>query len=529
MYYKTISLSILSAILLILSFPKPNLEILAWFALVPWIFALQGQKSKQAFFLSYLVGIVFFAGIVYWINYVSILGFVVLVLYLALYFAIFGWIFSQIFSESLAKSNLLFIPSIWVVLEYIRSHLFSGFGWALLGYSQYRNLSIIQISDITGSYGVSFLIVLVNIGIWQMLRAFFNSRGISILRLHPAEKSLKYFRCSFPLYWAFYPLLSVFLILGYGHVRLNQPVEGEDIKVAVVQGNIPQKIKWDLSKRDFILEKYTQLTEDTLSQHPQIIIWPETSVPGYLENESELFFKVSSLSKQIFPAYLLVGTPHQGVEQKVFNSATLLYQGKVSQRYQKLHLVPFGEFIPWPGIFSRFSFASLIGDFTAGSDYTVFSISNIQAKIKLSALICFEDVFAHLARRFVQKGAQFLVNITNDAWFGDSAEPEQHLQASVFRAVENKVNVVRAANTGISCFINPWGDILARVANEAGRDVLIAGKKIQQLRIASIPTFYSAWGDVFTCLCLAIVFFKFASEVFFKFASEGKRLIKKNR
>ncbi|MBU4140836.1 MAG: apolipoprotein N-acyltransferase [Candidatus Omnitrophica bacterium] len=506
-YQKSVLLCLLSAILLILSFPKPNLGFLAWFALVPWLFALRGQRPLRAFFLSYLVGLVFFSGIVYWVNYVSSLGFTVLVLYLALYFAVFGLVFSTVNCQ-LSTVNCFLIPCIWVSLEYIRSHLFTGFSWALLGYSQYRILPVIQISDITGAYGVSFLLVLVNVAIWRILspslRAKRSNPFLRLLRRQKSNHRASRNDSASPIYWALCPLLFVILALTYGYFKLSQPARGQSIKVAVVQGNIPQRMKWDPDARDFILEKYSRLTETAALNRPDIIIWPETSVPGYLEDEPELLKEISSLSGRVSPAYLLVGTPQQGRNRTLYNSATLLFQGKSIKRYDKLHLVPFGEFIPWPVLFSRFSFAGLVGNFSRGEDYTVFSLSQTKPKIKFSALICFEDVFGYLARRFVQKGAQILVNMTNDAWFEDSSEPEQHLQASVLRAVENRVNVVRSANTGVSCFIDPQGKILSRVTDSAGRDVLVEGEKTQELKIVSAPGFYTAFGDIFAWLCLIL-------------------------
>jgi apolipoprotein N-acyltransferase len=488
-------LSLLSAGLLILAFPGPDLGFLSWVALVPWFFALRKQKPKSAFFLSWLVGLIFFSGIIYWVNYVTSLGFTLLVLYLGLYFAVFGLVFSINSKQSTLKS-LFLIPCLWVGLEYIRSHVFTGFGWALLGYSQYRYLPVIQISDITGAYGVSFLIVLVNAGIYYAT----------------GKSQVKKYRFLIPVF------LLTALFLGYGWFKTGQQPGGKNIKVSVIQGNIPQVMKWDPDARDFILERYLQLTEEAASEQPELIIWPETSVPGYLENEKALLKKLKALSKKVSPSSLLLGTPHID-ERKIFNSATLMSKGEVIKRYDKVHLVPFGEFVPLPRIFSRFAFASLIGGFTPGEEYTVFSLSDEkgdrllfteepESKSSLSpfsVLICFEDVVAPLAGRFVRSGAQFLVNMTNDAWFGDSSEPRQHLQASVFRAVENRVNVVRSANTGISCFINPRGRILAEVSDASGRDVCVEGEKTQELTISSPASIYTRFGDVFAWVCLLMV------------------------
>ncbi|MCQ9208749.1 MAG: apolipoprotein N-acyltransferase, partial [Omnitrophica bacterium] len=235
---KPIIFSILSAVLLIVAYPKADLGFLAWFALVPWLFALQKEKPWRAFSLSYLAGLVFFGGILYWISYVSFLGFIVLIAYLALYFAVFGLISSfLIVSGRRSLFNLFLIPCAWVILEYIRSHLFTGFGWAMLGYSQYRNLAIIQISDITGAYGVSFLLVLVNVAIWQIVREILGSRlenSDFMVKILPALICL---------------LFSITITLCYGYFRLSQRLESQYIRVAVVQGNIPQKMKWDPAAR----------------------------------------------------------------------------------------------------------------------------------------------------------------------------------------------------------------------------------------------------------------------------------------
>lgn len=479
-------LIILSAVLLILSFPKAEFSFLPWIALVPWFLALRKQKPKNTFLLSYLMGLVFFSGTIYWLNYVTGLGFTILVCYLALYFAIFGLAFSTVIDTRRRTWRTgLIVACVWVSLEYVRAHLFTGFGWALLGYSQYSFLPIIQISDITGAYGVSFLIVLVNVCVFQLIE----------------KCRMKNAKCKIVLP-VFYAVLVISAMLGYGYFRLNQPVRGQKIKVAVVQGNIPQQMKWDPKARDEILEQYSFLTKVGNLDRPHLIIWPETSVPGYLENEPELLNEIASLSVDISPSYLLVGTPHLTKENELYNSASLLFSGDIKARYDKLHLVPFGEFLPFRKFFSRFSFAQLITDFSPGREYTVFSTDEHPLKIKFSVLICFEDTVSRLARKFRLGGADFLINMTNDAWFSASSEPYQHVQASVFRAVENRMNVVRSANTGVSCFIDPYGQITNRVKDDAGRDIFIEGIETKELEIGFGYSFYTKFGDIFAWCCL---------------------------
>jgi len=479
-----IILSILSSVLLILCFPKVDFGFLAWIALVPWFLSLRRQKPKNAFLLSYLAGLVFFSGTLYWVNYVTSLGFSILVFSLAFYFGIFGLVFSIKYKHS-NIAFLISISSFWVVLEYIRSHLFTGFSWALLGYSQYLNLPVIQFSDITGAYGVSFLLVLVNVGIFQVIDNYHKKVLI--------KKVL--FIC----------LSTLILTLTYGYCKLHQPLNGQKVKIATVQGNIPQKMKWDPQARDYILEQYTFLTEMVSFDDPDLIIWPETSVPGFLEEDLDLLDEIISLSQDIYPTYLLVGNPFVEGRSSLYNNATLLLDDNLIRRYSKVHLVPFGEFMPLPWIFSYFPSSNLIGNFTHGDEYTVFSLSREHQELKFSVLICFEDIFGHLARRFTRGGARFLVNMTNDAWFENSSEPHQHLQASVFRAVENRVNLVRSANTGVSCFIDPKGNIISRVSDDSGCEVMVEGIGSEELEIAPFFSFYTVFGDIFAWLCIVSI------------------------
>ncbi|MFA6142184.1 MAG: apolipoprotein N-acyltransferase [Candidatus Omnitrophota bacterium] len=495
---KRIALIALSAFLLILSFPNFNLEFLAWFALIPLFFAVDNQKPLRAFALSYICGSLFFLGTVYWLIHVTLPGMVAVALYLALYFGLFGLIAS--YSLRLKPHHsLIFVPAAWVALELARSHFLTGFGWNLLAHSQSYTPVAIQIADIFGAYGVSFLIILVNIGIF-----------IAIKQSQKKENALTYFMIV---------LFVIYLAFAYGTFRLKNIFTGENLRVAIVQGNIPQTKKWDAAFREEILSKYERLTREAAAQKPDIIVWPETSVPGFLESEEDLLGRITNLSRDI-AIPLLVGTPREDAvsREAYYNSAVLLYKdGKIAKRYDKLHLVPFGEYVPFRKVFSFVeNFApSPIGDFKAGSDYTVFNFF-IERKsggdktrlkfiknVKFSCLICFEDIFPDMTRRFVNNGALFLVNMTNDAWFGRTNAPYQHAQNSIFRAVENRVNVVRAANTGYSCFIDQKGRVIAQVG-EPGRRIFTDGYKICDIVLTKTRTFYTVYGDLFAYLCVII-------------------------
>jgi apolipoprotein N-acyltransferase len=488
---------LLSAALLILAYPGFNLGLLAWAALIPLFFSLEDKKPGQRFITGYVFGVIFFSGILYWLVNVTVPGAIVLVALLAFAPALFCFLFTK----HNARYATLMIPSAWVLTEYLRSHLFTGFPWALLAYSQSFNLPVIQIADITGPYGVSFLIVLVNLGIYLVFK-----------------KTPKRF------YALFFILILFGSVLIYGQNRMRQVFPAKSLKVAIIQGNIPQNQKWDPRHREFIIDKYISLTERALDEDPALVIWPETSVPGYLEGEADLRGKVTGLAR-FGKTNLLAGTlREEDRNPKIFNSATLISEkGKVLKSYDKIHLVPFGEFVPFENAiyWLRNIIDKPIGDFERGGEFTVFDFRRHSAIFepagihkttefhKFSALICFEDIFPDLARNFVKRGAKFLVNITNDAWFGKTSAPYQHMQGSIFRAVENRVPVLRAANTGVSCIIDHTGRV-TKYVRSAGRETFVDGYVVGIIRPVFVKTIYTRFGDVFSWICIAVALFGFA-------------------
>ncbi|MFH1856789.1 MAG: apolipoprotein N-acyltransferase [Candidatus Omnitrophota bacterium] len=495
-------LSIFSGLILALSFPRAEQSLFAWFGFVFLFKVLKKVPScRKAFLFSYLCGLIFFSVVTYWIVYVSFIGAFVFFLYLALYFGIFGagvkWVEDK-FDNVIIKVFL--IASLWTALEFIRSYVFSGFGWALLGYSQCKNVKLIQIADITGAYGISFLIVFVNVVIFYLhdITSVFN-RLNETLALKNMKNKVEFFA----------PRVIIFLLalgfiwgsLKYGNERIeNFKARKEDLlKVSVVQGNIPQEIKWDNVSTDLILDKYEKLSGMAAFDKPEVIIWPETALPGYL-NEKALRQKVSRLSISIATP-LLIGAPRFLEDEDVyFNSAVFFdKKGEIAGIYDKLHLVPFGEYLPFRRILSPLTFFYPIADFSGGKKYHLFEIKNV----RFGTLICFEDVFDNLTRNFIKEGADFMVNITNDAWFKESSEPYQHNQALVFRAVENKISAVRAGNTGQSLFIEPTGVIKARLVNMNNEDIFIDGFLTDNPSRGMMPTFFTKYGNVFAYACAA--------------------------
>jgi len=471
-------LVILSAVLLVISYPQMDCWPLAWVALVPFFFALDGKNARSAFGSGYACGFLFFAGTLGWFIYVTYIGAFLFIAYLSLYFAVFAVAF--VFFRRLPLMPRLFtLSAVWVALEFIRGHALSGFGWVSLGHSQYKNYLLIQIADVTGVYGVSFLVILVNLLVFESLRSVDDIRRIRRTQIIVT--------------------LLVCLVLGYGiadaaHLRAYGQVE-----VGVVQPDIPQSLKWDPRLKGRIVERTIRLTRALGAQKPDIIVWPETSLPGILWESPALFEEIKKTARDM-QTPILMGTIIQEGEEKYYNSAVLVSaDGEMAGHYDKVHLVPFGEYLPlrpWLGFVNRFIG---LADFTPGREYTLLPAGR-QHK-KFGVLICFEDTLPYLCRAFTNAGAQFLVNITNDAWFEDTKEPFLHMQAAVFGAVENKRALVRAANTGVSAFIDPFGRVIGAVQNERGKKTFVAGTAVAALPLVNQRTVYTKYGDVFTMFC----------------------------
>jgi len=500
---KELSFCFFSALLLVFSFPTIDFWLFAWFAFVPLFFALEHKSKTKAFFLAYFTGIIFWSVTIYWLVHVTLLGTVILILYLSLYFGFFGLIIASVNSE-LRTPNLVFIPSLWVLLEYVRGHLFTGFPWALLGYSQYLNLPIIQIADITGAWGVSFLVMMVNVVIYS----------VSGYRLAVSGIKIKYILL---------PILCLATALIYGFYKLSRAPRTQhpaSVRISVVQGNISQELKWDPLARDYIVEKYTRLTKEASKENPDLIIWPEAANPDVWGLDLVGLEEFSSLTKKIKIPLLLGAVVEDG--EQYFNSALLIDAGgKMISRYDKLHLVPFGEYIPLRRMLPFLETIVPIGDISAGREYTIFKITNPKSQIpnksqitnfkvtnNFGVLICFEDLFPELSRQFIKKGAHFLVNITNDAWYKKTPASYQHFQASVLRAVENRAFLVRSANTGVSGFIGPNGKIISLVRDEFGKNIFVDGYQTQEVAMAQeSPPFYTVYGDVFIFLLFVFSIF----------------------
>ncbi len=481
-------LVVLCAVLLVISYPQMDWGPLAWVALVPFFFALDGKNARCAFGSGYVCGFLFFAGTLGWFVYVTYPGALLLIAYLSLYFAVFAATF--IFFRRLGLVPRLFtLSAVWVALEFIRAHALSGFGWVSLGHSQYKNYLLIQIADVTGVYGVSFLVILVNLLIFESIKFLSFPKASHTFGGDSREIRRAQIMVT----------LLVCLVLGYGIADTAHTRAYGQVKVGVVQPDIPQSLKWDPRLKNKIVERNIRLTRTLSAQKPDIIIWPETSLPGILGESPELFEQIKKTARDMRTP-ILIGTIVQEGEEKYYNSAVLVSaDGEMTGRYDKIHLVPFGEYLPLRPVLGFINRFIGMGDFTPGREYTLFSAGREQKKF--GALICFEDTLPYLRRGFTNAGAQFLVNITNDAWFEDTKAPFLHLQASVFGAVENKRALVRAANTGLSAFIDPFGRVIGAVQNERGKKTFVMGTAVAALPLVNQRTVYTKYGDVFTMFC----------------------------
>jgi apolipoprotein N-acyltransferase len=521
---KAALLALLSSCLLVISFPAFDYGFFAWVALIPLFLALEGKRPKTAFLISFFSGIIFLMGVFYWINYikgVSPIDFLLLGIYLGSYFGFFGGMLN-IIAQRPGSLRLLAAPALWVSMEYMRSHAgFLALPWALLGHTQYRYLPVIQVASLTGVYGISFLIVLVNIYLADMISVVIRKEG------KPGHLG------SYLLRAGFIPVVLVGLTVGYGVWVRHQTGSADKVSVTVVQGNIPQGIKWNPAFLKANIEKHVALTREASAQHrAQLIVWPESTFPVFLRHDlffSQMIQRLSVLTR----SHLLVGSsqrPKMGAkdfgDKNWYNSVYLFSPGGlVIDRYDKIRLLPFGEYlpakdlIPWP---SRF--AASAGQFISGKRYTTFPLDGS----RFGVLICWESLFPDLAREFVKHGASFLVNMSNEAWFGETAAPYQFLSMNVFRAVENRVCLIRSVNTGISCFIDASGEIIGTV-KKGEKEIFVEGYLTREIPLSIGKTFYTLYGDLFACASVIAAICLFLVTGFTKWKDTGFEMWRRNK
>ncbi len=465
-FLKPVLMPVLTGILYALAFPFFDLWPLAWIFVVPLLFSLEDVNQGRAFFSGMISGLIAWAGVVYWIALVmstyggmglftAILLLLLLLAYLSLYFGAFAWAASRFLKNRFA---FLILPGLWVALELVRSYtIFSGFPWALLGHSQLPFTAFVQVAELGGVFLVSAVVMAGNVAIYQAMKKQYAPVAIAAG--------------------------LVILCAGFGQWRIsNGPFEGTPFRIAAAQANVPQDQKWRKEQVDATLDTYLSLTRQAIDKKAQLVAWPETACTFYLFRHWTQTWRVLKLS-MANQSDLLVGSPAYE-DGRFFNRAYLLRSGKIMGSYDKMHLVPFGEYLPFAGLLREYfdGLTAQVGDFSAGTE--------VEPIEDIGVFICFESIFPDISRQLCKKGARVLVNLSNDAWFKTWSTPEQHLQFACFRAIETRRWLVRAVNHGISAVIDPQGKVVERIGLLKEGMIVCDIKKIDYL------SFYVRYGPI---------------------------------
>ena len=519
--------------LLILSFPPADVGGFAFVALVPLLMAVwipQGGKRRalRHFTLGYVAGLIFFTTTFSWLSELAPLfhspalnGLPLLfAAYLALYPAVWAWLAGWIGStqfrplpppDPLAKferplllqssRNLgiaFFCAASWVALEWTRGWLLSGFGWNKLGVALHADLPLIQIAEFTGVGGLSFLLVMCNaILLITVLRV---RAEIGRIRLRPHFD---------------FAITAGLVVLAFGFgtrvlIRAQQsPARAVTLSVAALQPNISQHDKFDIERWEGIFERMEFLSDLAAAASPDLLLWPEASVPGGMLADADTLEFMRERAALV-PA-MMVGTDDQnrdGVIGEDHNSAAFIQRGEKNvQFYDKRQLVPFGEYLPLRPLLGGI-FGNLVpDDFKPGKAPGVFSLA--KPALKLAPLICFEDTRGDITRAQVKLGAHLLVNLTNDGWFGRTGELDQHMNDAIFRCIENRRPMVRCTNNGITASVDSYGRV------DRWLEPFTEGWKMQPV---SVPvelreTFYTRFGEVFSVACAVLALLVIAMKV----------------
>lgn len=486
-------LAVVSGLALAAAFPSVDLTPLAWVGLVPLLLAIRTRRPRAAFGLGWLTGLTFWLATCYWIvntigHYtavpVPIAAGVLLLMssVLALYHGAFAagvrWM------EERGLPAIWIAPALWVTLEWLRGWFFIGFPWAALGYSQWRFHDLVQMAEVTGVYGVSAVLVFFNVVAAAVLRE--RGRGVR------------------PLLPALVVVTGLVTVLPFvGRLRAASvdamPAEGR-LRIGLTQGNVEQDRKWDPAFQGETMARYRELTLAAARNGAQLVAWPETAAPFFFQEQGPLRDEMLDIAHAA-GVPIVFGSPAfrqtlGGQIQQLNRAYLLMPDGREHGTYDKIELVPFGEYVPFARVlfFVSQMVTTAVGQIGAGLVHTVFELP----AEKFGVLICYEGIFPSLTRTFVAGGADFLVNVTNDAWYGQTSAPYQHLIQGTFRAIENRVPVVRAANTGISAIIDADGRI--RWQGPLFEQLW----HVDEVSWTGVRTFYTRFGDVFVYLCAAV-------------------------
>jgi apolipoprotein N-acyltransferase len=432
-----------------LSFPRTDWSLTPWVLVTPLLVVATFTPPRTAFWWGLLYGGVFFLVLLRWLNFtfrvystipgpLVLLPTILLAGYCAFWIAAVAWAVSRVAARWSTSAALLLAPFFWIAAEWLRGHLLGGFPWGTLGYSQYLQLRVIQVAELGGVHAVSFLLLAVNAALagcllltWRRALAGAVAAGVLVLAT-----------------------------LVFGNARLQDSTVRPTTRVTLMQPSIEQPVKWEPKHAVETLSIYFALTRQAAAERPDLLVWPETASPTILRQDPQLLGALRTVSAELRAPLLIGSLDAEGNPPRFRNTAFVLTDQGIVGRYDKIHLVPFGEFVPLSGVigFVR-GWAEFISELEPGTRTVVFP----GPPAPYGVVICYEGIFPDLVRDFVRNGARLMVNMTNDAWFGRTSGPEQHLSMYPFRAVEHRVSVVRAANTGVSAFITPSGRIVRRM------------------------------------------------------------------
>ncbi|MDW8344705.1 MAG: apolipoprotein N-acyltransferase [Verrucomicrobiae bacterium] len=515
-----------AGVVLALAYPPFDAFQLGWVGLIPLLWAVESVPPGEAFRRGYLAGLFFFGLTVWWVGHVTVPGAVTLIILLALYFGAAGWwlgLVGRYFfrnGHDRAGRNLLaalVAAAGWVVIEWFRARfIMGGFGWNGLGVSQYRAAALLQFISVTGGYGASALLVVINVIFYATVR-----RWLMHLRAGQPVR-----RLSWELYAVMVTVCVLFLV-GAREIARRDQTPSQSLRVLMVQANIPQSLKFVPDKAQMILDRHRHLTLTGAASQPNLIIWPETALPHPMRYDPVSYELATNIAITT-GTYLLTGTIDYrsgSYPPEAYNAAILLGpDGTTRQIYHKIHLVPFGEYVP----FQRWTrgLLKLIGPegyditegfgFHRGREWTVFTLWE-PVELRFASVICFEDTVPHLYRQFARQDVHFLVNLTNDAWFRESPAAAQHLANAVFRAIETRRPLLRATNNGITSIVDQCGVVRAELAP------FTEGALTATINIPLEPptTFYMRHGDVFVAVCALVAFLWFATANCFRLRSQS--------
>ena len=504
-------LAVAAGLALALSFPKWDIAGLAWIAPGLMLASAMGADGKQAFRLGMLAGLANWLAGIYWlllipVKFAPIVGWLLLCTFLSLYMGAWVWLCWKMyplrpqgqlrdgpawFYGSTAAQRMVWslaCATAWVAMEMIQGRFLSGFPWNFLATSQYKMLPLLQIASYTGVYGVTFLVVWFSVSLLCAMIALLQRPSH---RWNTLREILL-------------PGAAVVLVMVLGYPTVRRPEQlGSKIKIALIQPSIPQTVIWDPEGAAPRFQQLLALTREALTEKPDIVVWPEAALPSYFSGEVREI--ISGLAQQ-HETWLIFGADdaeRSEARTNYYNSAFAVSpKGEISRAYRKRQLVMFGEYVP----LSRYlpflkDFTQVYGEFTPGTAPMPFKLDSLG--VLTSVLICFEDLFPHLGREYVSTNTDFLLNLTNNGWFGESAAQWQHAVGSIFRAIENGLPLVRCANNGLSCWVDAKGR-MHEVYFPNSRNIYQAGYKIVLVPTGKRQlTYYTKHGDIFGWACIS--------------------------